>query len=179
MERIDVRKLGGEKTGFRWSEPPESLGLGAEDGFSSPIEIEVTARRIGTGEEVMVEGSLSGRVRAECVRCLEGTERDVRAEVAIEYREGHPPEGKDESVGNGETDMGWYRPPFIDLADDLRQVLLLEVPSYPVCREDCRGLCPGCGANLNSGPCSCGNGSGKGATREAGAAPKIRRKKDG
>ncbi len=43
----------------------------------------------------------------------------------------------------------------LDLAGPLREQFLLSVPEYPVCREDCRGLCPGCGANLNVEACRC------------------------
>jgi uncharacterized protein len=43
----------------------------------------------------------------------------------------------------------------IDMADDVRQTVLLAVPLKNVCREDCRGLCPQCGRNLNDGACDC------------------------
>ena len=44
---------------------------------------------------------------------------------------------------------------FADLTDELRQSIILALPTYPVCRADCRGLCPTCGKNLNEGPCTC------------------------
>ena len=43
----------------------------------------------------------------------------------------------------------------IDLAELVRQYTLLAVPMKPLCRQDCAGLCPTCGHNLNGGPCSC------------------------
>jgi uncharacterized protein len=43
----------------------------------------------------------------------------------------------------------------IDLGDAIREALILAMPEYPLCREDCRGLCPRCGADLNQGPCAC------------------------
>jgi uncharacterized protein len=43
----------------------------------------------------------------------------------------------------------------LDLREQVRETLLLEVPMTPRCRPDCRGLCPRCGANLNLGPCGC------------------------
>ena len=43
----------------------------------------------------------------------------------------------------------------VDVTPDLREDILLALPAYPVCREDCRGLCPTCGRNLNDGSCSC------------------------
>ena len=44
---------------------------------------------------------------------------------------------------------------YLDLREDARAALLLEIPITPHCREDCRGLCPRCGADLNDGPCAC------------------------
>jgi uncharacterized protein len=43
----------------------------------------------------------------------------------------------------------------LDLGGEARETLLLEIPIAPRCREDCRGLCPRCGADLNDGPCAC------------------------
>ena len=45
--------------------------------------------------------------------------------------------------------------PIVDLTDEFRQCILLALPTYPVCREDCRGVCPQCGGNLNEGDCPC------------------------
>ncbi|MBI3177711.1 MAG: DUF177 domain-containing protein, partial [Chloroflexi bacterium] len=46
---------------------------------------------------------------------------------------------------------------FLDLAPVLREDLWLAMPQYPLCRPDCRGLCPNCGQNWNDGPCNCAN----------------------
>jgi uncharacterized protein len=43
----------------------------------------------------------------------------------------------------------------LELGDVIREALILAAPEYPLCREDCRGLCPRCGAELNEGPCGC------------------------
>ncbi len=44
---------------------------------------------------------------------------------------------------------------FVDLTAELREAILLLLPSHPLCRDSCRGLCAGCGADLNRGPCKC------------------------
>lgn len=44
---------------------------------------------------------------------------------------------------------------FVDLTDDLREAIILALPSYPLCASECKGLCPQCGANLNEGMCAC------------------------
>jgi uncharacterized protein len=74
--------------------------------------------------------------------------------VVVEYREGTPPHLREDVIRDDEPDASWYTPPLIDPAEDLRQILLVAMPDFPVCRADCRGLCPTCGANLNTAPCA-------------------------
>ncbi|MEK7476463.1 MAG: DUF177 domain-containing protein [Candidatus Coatesbacteria bacterium] len=136
---------------FRWEEPAATLGLETEPAFRHAISVEVTARKIGA--QVLVNGVASSLIRLECGRCLEAFERTVRADVAIAYREGTPPNRRVDVIGDDEPEASWYEPPFIDPGEDLRQIMLVAMPDYPVCRADCRGLCPQCGANLNLAPC--------------------------
>jgi len=151
MERIDVRRLGKEPASFRWEEPAATLGLDAEPAFQHPISIEVSARKVGA--RVLLNGSAGGLIRLECCRCLETFEQTVSADVAVEYREGTPPHRREDVIRDDEPDASWYEHPFVDPVEDLRQILLVAVPDYPVCRPDCLGLCPQCGANLNMVPC--------------------------
>ena len=51
--------------------------------------------------------------------------------------------------------IGYYSEDHLDLSDDSRESLLLELPAKILCSENCRGLCPRCGANLNEGKCDC------------------------
>jgi uncharacterized protein len=78
--------------------------------------------------------------------------------MAVEYVEGPGPRRKEDVVTDDDADVGIFTPPYIDLRDDLRQVLLMALNPYPLCGPDCRGLCPSCGTNLNQGSCSCAKG---------------------
>lgn len=151
MDRIDVRRLGTDVSSFGWTERPQELGLEAEPAFRFPVTIEIGARRVGT--RVLVTGTCRSRVRLECSRCLEAFEQDLAAEVAVEFREGPSPHRHVDEIRDEDVDVSYYTHPFVDLADDLRQILLVATPAYPVCRESCRGLCARCGANLNTAPC--------------------------
>lgn len=89
------------------------------------------------GTELLVRGKLAQDFDAVCSRC--GGDFDFTAHVddfatSIEINE--------------KTD-------FVDLTDELRQCIILALPSYPVCRQDCLGVCPTCGKNLNEGACTC------------------------
>jgi len=156
MERIDVRRLGPEATEFSWEVTAGALGLETEPAFRHPIKVEIRIRRIA--DRVIVSGTVGCRVRLECRRCLEEIEDEIKADVAVEYVEGPGSHRKEDVVRDEGADVGTYTPPFVDLRDDLRQVLLMAVTSYPLCGLDCRGLCPSCGTNLNTGSCSCGKG---------------------
>ena len=54
--------------------------------------------------------------------------------------------------------MSYYRDDQIDLNELVREQFYLALPMKPLCREDCRGLCPQCGVNWNTGTCECGSG---------------------
>ncbi|MFA6028864.1 MAG: DUF177 domain-containing protein [Elusimicrobiota bacterium] len=86
------------------------------------------------GEDVLLEVRARGAWILTCSRCL--CEHRLDYDCAIE--ETYP-------LKEGE----------LDVADDVRQAVLLEVPPRSLCREDCRGLCPQCGQNLNAAPCAC------------------------
>jgi len=175
MEILDIRLLGPAKKVFHWDEPADSVGLEGEPAFQHPVSIDVRVCLVG--ERVIVEGTLRSRVSLECSRCLEGFERPLEAEVALDYREGTEPEKDGETVRDDEVGVSRFTPPYIDMGEDLRQILLLEVPAYPVCRDDCRGLCPSCGANRNEGACGCGKTEGRGAFQELGEVLKKGRKR--
>jgi uncharacterized protein len=67
------------------------------------------------------------------------------------------PTARDEEIElkPGELDVGFFAGEGLEFNDSLRELILMEVPMKPVCRLDCRGLCPQCGANLNAGQCAC------------------------
>ena len=157
VERIDVRLLGPEKTAFHWQEPASGLGLGDEPAFRHPVVISVAAQLVGA--RVLVNGTVASRLTCECSRCLVEFEWELKSEVAVEFREEPQPEAGGDVAPGGEADAdegaetSVFVAPFIDLGEDLRQILLVAAPPYPVCHEKCRGLCPRCGANLNSAVC--------------------------
>ena len=99
------------------------------------IRYEISAQLFG--RELLVRGTLSQDFDAVCARC--GGDFDFTLTV-------------DDFTASVETDE---KSEFVDLTDELRQSIILALPSYPVCRQDCRGVCVMCGKNLNEGPCAC------------------------
>jgi uncharacterized protein len=127
------------------------LGLPLEGGteYLSPVAVDLEIVR--SGEQLMARGEVRLRVRQGCVRCLQPVETDVRAEVSVV--------GRKPSAGESATDaadgMVYHDGESFDLGGEIRGVILLEVPANPLCRPDCAGLCPHCGADRNAGSCGC------------------------
>ncbi|HEX2190877.1 MAG TPA: DUF177 domain-containing protein [Longimicrobiaceae bacterium] len=119
--------------------------------LAGPLAVDLTARSVGEG--VFVRGTVRGKLRLPCRRCLAETEHDLDETVDFLFDE---LEGEEEEEMGGEVYPLPVRGDELDLADAVREQVLLRVPQYVVCREECRGLCPRCGADLNQAPCDCG-----------------------
>lgn len=108
-----------------------------------------------SGDRVSVRGDVSSVVQLECVRCL----RTFDLEVAVPFTAYADRRGKtssaEEDLLERDEYMFFHDGRRLDLRESVRETLLLELPISPRCREDCPGLCPKCGADLNLGPCGC------------------------
>jgi uncharacterized protein len=110
--------------------------------------------------DIRVRGTYSGRFLAPCARCLEPVEHPVQGHFDLIYRPLGVEEGSTEhSIGDSETEIGYYQNDGLLLEDVLREQVILSLPAKTLCRADCKGLCPRCGQNLNSGSCSCDTAS--------------------
>lgn len=124
-----------EASGLKVHETLEPQALGDPDlaaelagGLSADLEFSVG------GSRILLTGQVRGRRRLECARCLE----DYDAPFEQTLDETFPLDAAS-----------------IDAEEEIRQSLFLSAPAKPLCRPDCRGLCPRCGRNLNEGPCNC------------------------
>ena len=124
---------------------------GIEFRFAKPLPWSLTITN--TSEAFLVMGSISGEGVCDCVRCLEEASFTIDGEVEGYYLlPGHEPDPSDEDAQDYEV-LPDDRT--IDLEPLLLSAISLALPFSPLCDEDCKGLCPRCGANLNEGPCSC------------------------
>ncbi|MBV9622610.1 MAG: DUF177 domain-containing protein [Acidobacteria bacterium] len=106
--------------------------------------------------DIRVTGRLSTRVELSCARCLEPIVRDVGKQFELLYRPLGADAGREElSVTAVEAEVGYYEGGGLLLEDILREQILLALPLKAICREDCQGLCPHCGRNLNLEACTC------------------------
>lgn len=109
-----------------------------------------------TGEQVTVRGQVRSPASLECVRCARSFEQAL--EPALDVFADRSSTGRragEERELERDDYMKFHDGRYLDVHEEVREVLLLELPIAPRCREDCRGLCPRCGADLNEGPCGC------------------------
>ncbi len=125
-------------------------------GFRGPLAVRVFLRNEGSRIRADIEAH--ARCEAPCDRCLQ----PVAFAVELRYTEEFvtPEQAARDGIEGGETDDGdvrtvVYQNDRIELDSGLRQNLELALPGKHLCREDCLGLCPRCGKNLNAGPCGC------------------------
>ncbi len=106
--------------------------------------------------DIRVRADYSGRFQVPCARCVEPVEHDLERSFDLLYRPiGVDANGAERAISTSETEIGYYNGDGLVLEDVLREQVLLSLPEKTLCRADCKGLCPGCGRNLNTEQCSC------------------------
>lgn len=120
--------------------------------FVRPLSWQVTVSN--TGGAILVSGTVEGRAETDCARCAEPFELDLAGEVEGYFViPGMETEGQEEAEDE-EFDL-LPEDGRLDVAPLLSAALIVELPLVPLHDEDCKGLCPQCGKNLNEGPCGC------------------------
>lgn len=149
MLRFDLRELAiGPVDTQAEMAPQDPLFEGLHVTLAAPVRVD--GRLQGTGEgRYYWHGHLHTTVAGECRRCLTPVQAPVAIEVgALFTREADAGDDPDAyRLQSHDTE--------VDLRPVVREELALAAPQFLVCRDDCRGLCPSCGKDLNAGPCGC------------------------
>jgi uncharacterized protein len=125
-----------------------------EIGFKK-IDAEVNLQKSSIG--IRADFKVWYEAEFSCMRCLSIYNREYKVELHLDYVEGEDPYLKAENmeITAHDADKVYYRGPQIDLSIGIREAIILSQPIIHLCRDDCRGLCPFCGVNLNTKRCSC------------------------
>ena len=108
-----------------------------------------------TGGEIRVQGRFSGTFEADCDRCLATTLYPLDKSFDLFYRPPVELDVDEIKIDEGEAEIGFYEGLGLELADVIKEQILLALPLKRICREDCKGICPICGANRNEAACDC------------------------
>lgn len=108
------------------------------------------------GDAFRATGQVDGTLRLECGRCLDPFDVAIVAPFELRYVPAVENTGDvEQEVGDDDLTTAYYRDQRIDLEELMREQFQLALPMKPLCDEACKGLCPQCGANLNTNPCDC------------------------
>jgi ribosomal protein L32 len=156
--KIDLRSILHGEREFQFQVKPDWWEENCRDdsviGLAAPLK--VTIQVSSAGNKYILDGRMHGEVILRCDRCLESYKHHLVAgfRIVLVVRNGE----------NGQTEVelfqedleeGFVADLVIDLAEVTREQVFLALPMKSVCREDCTGLCPVCGTNLNRETCEC------------------------
>ncbi len=155
---LDISQMRGTRDRIDRSYPPSAFD--PEAGVYTIVEpVRLTFDLFRDHARFHLVGRVSGRLELTCSRCLEPYRLEVDAPFDLMYSPDQ------ENVGDGEIEVAdddlstaFYRDQTIDLGGLMREQFLLALPMKPLCSDACRGLCPACGTNWNTGSCSCSTG---------------------
>jgi uncharacterized protein len=134
---IELQGIGAEGKRLSGEDPAAILEIEGWAGVreAGPVRFDFVA--VQTGDTLVVRGALETDIEFQCSRCGDYFSLHVRDPEFEAVR----------TIAPGAESQ--------DLTEDARETILLAFPNYPVCRADCKGLCPQCGVNWNSGQCAC------------------------
>jgi uncharacterized protein len=111
-----------------------------------------------SGDYILVNGEVSTKVQLECSRCLDAIEILISAPIESTLTSAEFIENKESKELKGEDlDLVTYEGDEFSVDDIVAEPILLMLPLKPLCREECKGLCPQCGKNRNREACTCGS----------------------
>lgn len=154
--RIEVEKLSPAGEPFAHTYAEGELALD-ESRARLKGDATVEGRASRKGEEVRLKGRVHAQVEISCDRCL----RPVAGPLEVEFEESFVPqpaavrEGEETELGSDDLLVSFYEGESVDVDELVREQVLLSLPTRFVCAEECKGLCPKCGADLNTEPCDC------------------------
>jgi uncharacterized protein len=135
---------------YNLDELVENLGL--NEPFTDKINVDLNLQKLHN--QVVLETKLNLKVKFECDRCSEDFNSTLSTNYKMVYLFGNNSDEKEESLNVVYLPLDASE---IILDEDIHDYAMLAIPMKKLCKEDCKGLCPQCGKNLNEGACSCDN----------------------
>jgi uncharacterized protein len=156
--RLDLTRYRQPVNHFSRTFQPAEAGQtdGDDDAYRivAPVKLDFDIHK--DKDRFRLEGTADTELELGCSRCLEPFRMAVHAPFDLRY---HPAAemsaDTDREVPDEDLETSYYQDDEIDLTQLMREQFYLALPMKPLCTENCRGLCPQCGANRNTGGCQC------------------------
>lgn len=153
---LDLTRIQAPRQRFDFNWPAGTLDTTTDEfNVVEPIALQMEVQK-QSDRQFRLMGQAKTTLEVDCSRCAE----PFRVPVDVPFDLAYLPQA--ENAGQGEREIGdddlstsYYQGESIDLGDLLREQFYLALPMKPLCSEDCKGLCPECGTNLNRGTCNC------------------------
>jgi uncharacterized protein len=157
--RLEDIPAEGREDSFTEDETRLNARLGEETAytglhFTEPVQVRVHISR--SGKMIRVKSRIDAKVKGICARCLEVFSLPLGSQfqLTLKPKPDFPP-AEEVELSREDLESDFYEGEEIDLSPLIQDQVLLTIPPKLVCREDCRGLCPRCGRNLNRETCNC------------------------
>lgn len=152
--RWSIHSLREGKNSFRCAINPTELDLDDTGTvLEGPVECSITLSK--SEEKVILEGKASFSLILECARCFASFVLKCSETLTAYYLSERTPYHDTESLSRDDVLSEQYFEDTIDAHQLLHDTIMLSKPMKPLCSANCKGLCPICGQNLNTGNCSC------------------------
>jgi|LSQX01.3.fsa_nt_gb uncharacterized protein len=142
----ELKRRKGDHQLYTWEKSAKELGLEGKE-LPDEVKIKVDLKVTFAKEIIYIEGKAAVKLDLQCVRCLQ----NFNCVLDLEFKESFP------LSREGQTDSEHLiiEHGFVDLTPYFRELVLLNLPLKALCQENCRGICPLCGRNLNFEECNC------------------------
>lgn len=154
---IDVAELGSDRKEFECIFPAGTLDLRRGE-VEQVGDVTWRGCLVRPNERVRLSGRLEGMLEAPCDRCLEPSRIAVAHDFELFFEQRDSLEFEENAeieLEEPDTRTSFMTGTSLDMDEVVVEQLLLALPMKPLCRDDCAGLCAGCGINLNLGSCDC------------------------
>lgn len=172
--RVDEIPDSGRFLHLHWDEERLSHFQPPEDPFRikllEPVNVDLEIQKLP--DHLRITGDIQGTLRVACHRCLEEFSWELREEVDLHLLVEKPEAEEDEEEPEFEEedlDIEFFDGEVIDVDRLVAEQIFLALPYKLLCSDACKGLCPRCGANLNTETCTCAKDTGGGTFAALGA----------
>jgi len=157
MLSLNLGKIRTPHERFEQAYAPEQLGT--DDDFTVVVPVSLAFDIFKDNEQFRLVGDMRTTLELPCSRCLESFTLPVDQSFDLRYQPHARNTGEGErAIEEDDLTTAFYEHDEIDLGQLMREQFYLTLPMKPLCREDCRGLCPNCGTNWNRETCDCKQG---------------------